>query len=333
MTATINPKYASLFDVAVNPSEPRTYNPTGIAGYRAKTIRSGPIVEVEAYPIWDTSANLRRAKQRITPEAQRRLNEKNAVKKLVRKVNANFDASDMALTLTYAGEPPNLERAKKDMQNYIRRIKNLRKKKDLPELKYIYTIEYTGEGGRIKKRVHHHLIMSGGLTRDKAEMLWPMGYANSKRLQPDEHGLEALARYMVKEPAAPKKAKPAATSPPSSEEGRAPRRWYASKNLADPIITVADKKLSRRAARLMAEDITARPKEIFEKLYPGCTYTDCSIYYSDYVSGAYIYARLRDAQKPKTKNGGNENVYKTKCTASRYGHLPVLPHPGGGENQ
>ena len=43
-------------------------------------------------------------------------------------------------------------------------------------MKYAYVIEFGGKDGR-RKRVHHHVIMSG-MDRDKAEALWNgRGYA------------------------------------------------------------------------------------------------------------------------------------------------------------
>ena len=47
-------------------------------------------------------------------------------------------------------------------------------------------------------RCHHHVILSGGIDRDRIEALWGQGYANSKRLQFGQKGVAGLACYMVK---------------------------------------------------------------------------------------------------------------------------------------
>lgn len=244
--------------------------------YRCKTIKHGTQLDVEIFPIWNTRAEERKAKAALSSKAQAVQNEKNARKRLIRRINANFTAADIELTLTYAGEHvPDLEGARRDMQNYIRRVKRYRKAQGLPELKYVYVIEYQGEDGA-PKRVHHHVIMSG-VDRDAAEALWGKGRANSARLQPDENGLEGLARYITK----------------SLPRFKSEKRWVCSKNLTEPTVTTADTKITRRKAARLAHDAEAYGKELFEHLYPGYLFNDVEIKTSAYVAGAYIYARMR----------------------------------------
>lgn len=254
--------------------------------YRTKTIKSGDMLEVEVFPIWSTQGEATRARKVTTREAQRNLNDKNAKKRIIRKINTNFTENDVAITLTYADGVPDQEQARKDIQNYLRRVRSYRKKNGLPELKYVYVIEYSGDQGRTKKRVHHHVIMTG-MDRDEAERLWGKGYANARRLQPDDYGFEALARYMTKEP-------------------NGGKRWCASRNLKEPTITKADTKISKRRAQSMAEDFDRAPAEIFGKLFPEYDFNDCEVATSSYVAGAYIYARMhkRKAAENKRKRGG-----------------------------
>lgn len=271
-------RYESLFtepvdgvngaDNALRPDEPGRYH--------CKTIKAGDQLECEIYPLWNTAAEAGKAKRKATAEAIAAQNEKNARKRLIRRINANFTAEDIELTLTYAGDHvPDLPEARRDMANYIRRVKRWRKAHGLPELKYVAVIEYQGEDGA-PKRVHHHVIMSG-MDRDEAERLWGKGRANSARLQPDERGLEGLARYITK----------------SLPRFKSEKRWVCSKNLVEPTVTVADTKISRRKAARLAHDAEAYGKDLFEHLYPGYTYTDIEIKYSPYVAGVYIYTRMR----------------------------------------
>jgi hypothetical protein len=123
------------------------------------------------------------------------------------------------------------------------------------------------------KRVHHHLIMSE-MDRDVAERLWGKGRANALKLQPDEYGLEGLARYIVKDP-------------------RGSKRWCSSKNLQEPVISVSDKKISKRRVELIAFDMERDAKRIFESVYKNFDFNDCFIKRSEFVSGAYIYTRMR----------------------------------------
>ena len=254
--------------------------------YRARTITSGNIVECEIYPIWNTKGQAARAKKSATREAQKNLNEKNAKKNLIRKINANFNENDLCITLTYKGTVPDEEQARRDIQNYLKRVRAYRKKNDMEELKYIYVIEFENGEGRKKKRIHHHVIMNG-MDRDEAERLWKNGYANTRRLQPDEYGLEALARYIVKDP-----------------QGK--KRWSASRNLKQPKVTTADTKFTKRMAERLVEDFETAAGQIFAKLFPNCIMNDCKIFRSDFVAGAYVYANMRKDPARKKKRGDKD---------------------------
>lgn len=285
-------KYEFLFDQSGELTEAafERLRHKNVFRYRTRTIKSGKMLEVEVYPIWNTQNEARKARVVTTREAQKNLNDKNARKKLIRKINANFDEEDLCVTLTYKDHVPDEEEARRDIRNYIRRVRQYRKKNSLPEMKYVYVIEYGGSDGR-RKRVHHHVIMSG-MDRDIAESLWNnRGWANSRRLQPDDYGLEALARYMTKEP-------------------NGGKRWCASRNLIEPKVTVADTKISKRKVEEMATDFEAKPAAIFGKLFPDYDFNDCDVRHSSYVAGAYIYARLHQRKEPpprRKKGGKNEN--------------------------
>ncbi|MHC1772968.1 MAG: hypothetical protein AB9907_14805 [Flexilinea sp.] len=309
--------------------------------FRTKTIKSGPVLESEIYPIWNTRSETRSARERVTREAQQNLNRDNAVKKLVRLVNTNFTDRDLAITLTYEGPTPDLHQAQKDIRNYIRRVRDLRRKHGLSEMKYIYVIEGQGPGQKQKPdgdqmalpgipesggdkvitRVHHHIILSGAElpdvdTRDVLERLWGKGWANCRRLQPDaDSWLEAIARYMVKKRrphvircGAANGAKPEKgfLSGLDGENDHLPgllktaawdlsnmqKRWYSSRNLQQPKVTVSDWKLSRRKVQQAVEQIEDGPGTIFNRAYPGYRLTDVAIFSSKFVSGVYIHARM-----------------------------------------
>ena len=58
-----------------------------IPGYRVKTIRSGQMLECEIYPLWNTRQAAGRAKKcRSSRKAQENLNDKNARKWMVRRI-------------------------------------------------------------------------------------------------------------------------------------------------------------------------------------------------------------------------------------------------------
>lgn len=245
--------------------------------YMCKTIISGDYIECEIYPVYEKRSDTpKREREKVSKESQNNLNEKNAKKQFIRLVNTNFSEKDLLITLTYEDKYlPTAKQAKKDVVNYIRRLRRYRDKNNLPPLKYIYVIESVEEEEQHlskKIRVHHHIIINS-MDRDVAEDLWKKGRVNSKRLQPDEYGLEGLARYMLKQP-------------------KETKRYYASRNLDKPIVYRAVTRLSKRKAEQLARD--PNMSEQFEKIYKDkYKFNDCTPYYSEIVGGFYLYCRMR----------------------------------------
>ncbi|WP_029502525.1 rolling circle replication-associated protein [Lachnoclostridium phytofermentans] len=246
--------------------------------YKLKTIVSGKMVESELYPVYEKSCEVpRKDKEKESKESMKNLNDKNARKQIVRLVNTNFSEKDLMVTLTYTDRTyPTEKRAKQDMQNYIRRVKTYRKKHGLPDMKYIYVIEFLEpeEAARTRKiRIHHHIIMSG-MDRDAAEDLWKKGRVEAKRLQPDDFGLEGIATYLIK-----------------GKKGK--KRWYSSRNLKKPKVYEAVTRVTKRKAEKMALQ-PDKWREMFEKLYRDkYIMNDCEVFYSDIVGGFYLRARMR----------------------------------------
>ena len=246
----------------------------GRMGYRTRTIKAGPRLEVEIYPIFgrENSGRLRAAKKNLTPEAVQRNNDERSRRRLIQLIDANFDEKDYHVTLTYAGRPPEYEQARKDVKNFLRAVKRKREQRGLDELKYVYTIEDSEDGK--KKRIHIHAIINGGISREELEEIWGMGYANADNLQPDENGLEAIARYITKQ-----------------QKNR--RKWARSRNLKQPKVRTSDTKVSNARVRRLAVDFPNQAKEIMEKLFPKYTFTKSMMRYSDVVDGAYIRCVMR----------------------------------------
>lgn len=279
---------------------------SGTLRQRTRTTKAGPMVYVECYPVWDPKtarAAKSEAQQERHRRAQEKLNEKNAQKRLVRLVNENFGAGDLILTLEYArGKNPEDEaQAMRDVQNYLRRVKGLRDKRGLPPMKYVYVIEET-HSRQHGTRYHHHMIMSGGISRDEAEAKWTQkhgGYCNARTAQPDEKHLTGFACYLTRG----KKERTPEKDGKNPQERAMRRRWNCSKNLTDPDerATTADKKISVRKAGRIAEtmDNFDRAKEIFEKLYPDCKLLEITARRSKWTTGVYICAELRrEERKP-----------------------------------
>lgn len=250
--------------------------------YREKLYSCGEYLDVDIYPVYEQPrARSRKSKYRETPDIQKKLNQRNAERKLARLLNTNFADKDVQFNLTYADSyaPETAEQAQKDVQNFLRRIKRLRKKKGLPELKYVFVTEQ----GKRSKRFHHHLVMNGGLTPEELARVWGKGYTMLRPLQFNDDGLVGLAKYLVKEPTLSK-------------------RWCSSKNLIQPQETKRDGQISSKSVNHIAEGFSDVRSEL-EKRYEGFRLIDCDTYFSEYTGKYYLAVRMRMTDEVKKKNG------------------------------
>ena len=264
-------------------SEP-SFIPVGKMGYRRRTTVSGPRIDAEVFPTFGRNqrGDLRRAKSRITREAQQRANDERSRVHLIQLVEANFTEEDVALGLDYAGAVPTPERVDKDVRNFIARVKRARKKAGLPELKYIYAIggDEMPAAGYSGKRPHVHMIMNGGIERDELEKMWRQGRANSHRLQPRDEGLGGIAVYFTRQKQ---------DRPPK----KGVRKWRGSRNLTQPEPRSRDARMPNSRVKRIARDFRNEAKAVMEKLYPGYKLQDCQVRYSVIVDGVYIRCVLR----------------------------------------
>lgn len=257
--------------------------PIGRMGYRRSVLLAGDRMECEIYPVFgrDEAERVRAARKNITPEKQKRLNDERARRHLVQLADANFTEKDIHLTLTYRNETT-MEQCRKDVRNFLLRVKRYREKKGIDELKYIYTIEGCRErkNGAGVTRIHVHMLMNHGVSREKLEEMWELGYANADRLQPNERGLEEIASYIIKE---------------AKDKGR---KFSASRNLKQPKKRTSDAKCSNRMVKAVAMDIRNEAKAEMERRYPAYRFVECKVYYSDQIDGVYIRVLMRRRRKP-----------------------------------
>ena len=245
--------------------------------YCTKTERAGDTLVLTVYPILGRSdrAKAEAARKAMSRERQNRYNRERARRRLALLMDANFGKNDLHVTLTYRGTPPEYEQARKDVRNYLRAVKRMREKAGLPEMKYIYVIEEEGGDGE-KRRIHVHLMMTGGISREALEEKWGRGYANCDRLQPEEgNGLMELARYFTK-----------------LEQEKHRRAWSASKNLRQPRTTVSRTRMSNAKVRRLCQEMPGSAAEIMGKLYPAYKLGAVEPYVSDWIPGG-VYLRIR----------------------------------------
>ena len=137
-----------------------------------------------------------RIEWRPTGKAQQHVNQMRRRRYVTRIVNANFDHTSWAIELDYAPGvyTDSMEEAKQHFRNYIRRVKRIYKKHGA-ELRYIYTTERGEESGR----VHHHMIVSGGVPIDEIKGAWKMSKRCwAEHLEFSENGYTDLACYYAK---------------------------------------------------------------------------------------------------------------------------------------
>lgn len=290
---------------------------------REKKIYCGyDYLEVDAFNYTKTEQeNTRRGerskKEIISTPKQIDWNEQNSKRYFLQLLNTNFGEDDLHVSLTYTkgNLPPTAEDAEKELRNFFRRVSYKREKEGLPPLKYIaIPVCTTKADGVTPVRIHHHVIMNGGLDRDTVEDLWrkrrrkgqkkgdKIGYANADRLQPDENGLGALCEYLSKQAGGKKrwsssqnldKPDPETVDPDSPPRERG-SRFSASANIQKPWSRTNDHSFSRKELEKICKD----PPDLsyWEKRYPG--YTLCgggygfNAVYSD-TRGWALYLKLR----------------------------------------
>ncbi len=276
---------------------------------RNKKTISGPMLEVDYYPIFSDGRRVptRAPKTKPSTEAQEKYNRAQAKKKIVRLVNANFDNTDFFIHPTYEDfqAPQNEEQARRDIVNYLRRIKTKRKselkkaKAELAELealnseskfialridklcqkvhklsspfKYIYAIEQqTYKTGSRKGQVnwHFHLFATSGLDAKTMESMWPYRI-NCNRYQPDKFGFEAAAKYIAKDPCGNKS-------------------FAYSKNLTKPkVLEPKDGKVSSRYVEKIARE-RVDDREYWEKKFKGYRFVRLIKKFNEYNLSWYV---------------------------------------------
>ena len=291
---------------------------SGVTGVRTKTIRAGCSLEVMAYPICQQCpATKRAAKARRTSPAMEKINAANITRRIYRLIEENFTEAAVVFTGTYEYPPAvdyglcNLEevrelydrlnlpedesRVKKDWRNFAARLRRVVKAAggDVHDFKWL---QITEEGTKppvwgLPPKYHIHAVIEGpGLTRDTIEAAWGHGFVQTRRFDRETDGAARLARYLTK-------------------QHRGGRWWSHSRNLREPQPRVSDRRVSRRRLLRLAAGIKAEQKAIFEKLYPRHKLVELTVSFSDFMPGAYIYARLRRAplKEPPWERCGTRN--------------------------
>ncbi len=145
--------------------------------YKRKTY-SGVVLEQEVYSCSEgikSAADIeKKLKPPKTEEEKREANERHARKRMIRNMNATFVLGGLYVTLTYDDKylPTSLEAAKKELDNYIRRLQ-----RKFPEL---CVMAVTGKGSK-SGRLHHHMVIKGAFEKD---IIKKWGRGSVTRIEP-----------------------------------------------------------------------------------------------------------------------------------------------------
>lgn len=204
--------------------------------YVKRTTVAGKTIEVEYYYTnrYNKTGGSRSDKTKPTPEQQRKINTKQAERKLRLLMNANFGYGDYHLVLDYVrvkGQPDRTkDEMKKDIQVFLRECRKLYKKAGL-EFKYIHVMEIGSKGAR-----HHHLVVNH-IDVQILQQAWYKAYEGHNRVKvfplDDSGQYRQLASYFIKYSDKHLQDDKKKNEEQAGEKLQG-KRWAASKNLVRP---------------------------------------------------------------------------------------------------
>ena len=178
---------------------------------------SGAVIDVTMKYSLRAPRKQRSANKKPSSEAVERNNDRLAVKKLTRLINANFYPGDYHITLTYKDKAPSVAEAKKEIANFKRRMTREYEKQG-KEFRWIEVTEFENH------RVHHHMVVSY-IDPEIINRQWKCGHVRFTTLD-NSRNYKKLAEYLLKE----------TTKTMRKRDGTIKQRWSASRNLTRPII-------------------------------------------------------------------------------------------------
>ncbi len=290
--------------------------------HREKRTFSGQLLEVDFYPVFSDGRRIpaRAPKTKRSTQEQKKYNQAQTTKKFIRLANANFDNTDYLMHPTYLSElaPQSEEEARKDIVNYLRRVKTKRaselkrlqkllknalgaamqighpsyidekieelksriKKLEKP-FKYIYVMEkqiYKSGARAGRVNWHFHMFITGGLDDKVLERMWH----NGVRVNCDNYQ--------------PEKFGPEAAARYMSKDPQGAKRFSYSRNLDKPVEKVRDNKASRKTVEKMAIE-RVDDREYWENRYKGYRFIRCFSRYNKFNGHWYVSAIMYKADK------------------------------------
>lgn len=214
-------------DKSINYPTERTRKGVMQMPYVERIIKAGKTIEIERYftSRYKKKGIERGDKVKPTKEEQKKVNTRQAERKLRILINANFGYGDYHLELDYIrkkGQPDRTkEQMRQDMDIFLRELRKECKKLDIP-LKYIHVMEIGEKGAR-----HHHLVINQIDTKI-LQQCWYKAYEGHNRVKvfplDDSGNYVQLASYFIKY----------TDKHIKDKNGLQGKRWNSSKNLVRP---------------------------------------------------------------------------------------------------
>lgn len=196
--------------------------------YVKRTTKAGKTIEVEYYYTsrYNRKGQSRGDKVKATREEQKKVNTRQAERKLRLLLNNNYGYGDYHVVLDYIrvkGKPDRTkEEMRKDLDVFLRELRKEYKKQG-KELKYISVMEIGKKGAR-----HHHIVINK-IDTEILQKAWYKAYEGHTRVKvfplDDSGNYKQLASYLIKY----------TDTHRTEEEGALQgKRWNCSKNLERP---------------------------------------------------------------------------------------------------
>ncbi|OLA57758.1 MAG: hypothetical protein BHW48_15245 [Roseburia sp. CAG:10041_57] len=270
--------------------------------------------EIDIFAYTEPVRGKRSKKRKRSSPVQKKLNDTNSKRYFNQEIKANFTEEDQRVDLTYNVMPESEEAADKIVANFLKKIKRLRKKRELSPLKYIWV----NERGR-NNRIHHHLLINGGLSREEVEALWcyrkkkgqseptPIGYVRCEPLRFSPSGIDGLVNYITKE-TFKREDEPCGQMTFSDlsegaelsladllvDDAKGKKRWKQSKNLIKPHKSTKDNALSRRQVlKLVSMPSDCEyVRNFFTQRFPGYAIDTVTYRFNEVLASWSIYLTM-----------------------------------------
>ena len=282
---------------------------------REKRTLSGPLLEVDLYPVFADGRKMptRAQKTNLSKPEQKKYNRLVAQKKLIRLVNENFDNTDYFMHPTYEPmyAPFDEKAARRDITNYLRKIRRIREnkakklKKDLKEALSALDacpdntfLRITAD--RLKKEIskleepfkyvyaiEKQIYKTGpfaGMANFHFHLFCTGGLSSAEMERAWKKGVRCNCNRFQPETFGPE-----AAAKYMAKDPRGNKSFSASRNLSKPKERVKDGKITKRTVEKIAQQ-RADDREYWEKRHKGYRFLRCYSRYNEYNGHWYVTA-------------------------------------------